>query len=290
MTRRAVLASAFALLMAAVFVRLGVWQLHRLHQRRAWNALVATRLRSAPVAFDALPADSAHRHYRLVRLAGTFDYDHEIAIANRTRNGSPGVELLTPLRLEDGDTAVLVDRGWVYSPDAHTVNFALWREPAVAELVGYVDEFPTADQRELERGDTALHAGQRTWPRLDTVLLRRTLPYVLADAYVVAIPDSAAAAHVAGATRSPGAPTPAVPAARAARAIPVRAPETAGDSVRPPVRRTLPTLSDGPHLSYAIQWFFFAGVALTAIFVLARQERRRTREIRERHPELWSEE
>jgi cytochrome oxidase assembly protein ShyY1 len=35
----------------------------------------------------------------------------------------------------------------------------------------------------------------------------------------------------------------------------------------------LPDLSDGPHLSYAVQWVFFAAVAVTGFVVLVRRER-----------------
>jgi cytochrome oxidase assembly protein ShyY1 len=35
----------------------------------------------------------------------------------------------------------------------------------------------------------------------------------------------------------------------------------------------LPDLSDGPHLSYAVQWVFFAAVAVTGFVILVRRER-----------------
>jgi surfeit locus 1 family protein len=38
-----------------------------------------------------------------------------------------------------------------------------------------------------------------------------------------------------------------------------------------PVPAPLPELSEGPHLSYAIQWFSFAGVALVGCGVLLRR-------------------
>ncbi len=340
MTRRAVLASAFALLMAAIFARLGVWQLHRLHDRRAWNTLVASRLRSAPVDLAALPPDTAHNHYRLVHVTGRFDFDHEIALANRTRDGAPGVDLLTPMRPDDGDSAVLVDRGWVYSPDASSVDFARWREPAHQEVIGYVEELPTAT--EPPRADTLLRPGQRSWRHLDATLLRRMLPYPLAGVYLMALPDSVARASVgaqlnassapdadvagdvrAGAGSGVGsavssgaaapAPATALPAptdvavdsrsgaagdvaaaAPAAGSVPspnapLLAPPSAVQRQSAPVRHPLPVLGEGPHLSYAIQWFFFAAVALSAIVVLVRQERRRNRELRIQPPDLWSE-
>lgn len=42
-----------------------------------------------------------------------------------------------------------------------------------------------------------------------------------------------------------------------------------------PQRPGLPTLSDGPHLSYAVQWFLFATVAMAVFAALARREAKR---------------
>jgi cytochrome oxidase assembly protein ShyY1 len=49
-----------------------------------------------------------------------------------------------------------------------------------------------------------------------------------------------------------------------------------GDSTIAPdrlARLTLPPLDEGPHLSYAIQWFFFALVALTGAGFVVKQSR-----------------
>jgi surfeit locus 1 family protein len=52
------------------------------------------------------------------------------------------------------------------------------------------------------------------------------------------------------------------------------------DQARPPppfpVQVPLPELSEGPHLSYAIQWFSFAAIALVGAAVLIRRDRRAT--------------
>jgi cytochrome oxidase assembly protein ShyY1 len=44
-----------------------------------------------------------------------------------------------------------------------------------------------------------------------------------------------------------------------------------------PVPIGWPELSEGPHLSYAIQWFSFAAIAVVGAVVLLRRERRRAR-------------
>ena len=127
MPRRIAIPVVLVLFGAAVFARLGVWQLHRLAERRAWNAHLEQRLASPPVPVAALPADSAAGHYRRVSARGIFDFASQVALAGRSSQGSPGVHLLTPLRLADG-AVVLVNRGWVYAPDAMTVDAARWRE------------------------------------------------------------------------------------------------------------------------------------------------------------------
>jgi surfeit locus 1 family protein len=43
-----------------------------------------------------------------------------------------------------------------------------------------------------------------------------------------------------------------------------------------PIPAPLPELSEGPHLSYAIQWFTFAAISLVGYGVLARRKRRET--------------
>lgn len=230
---------AVSMLMAALFARLGVWQLHRLGERRARNALVMARLATPPVALAALPRDSARAHFRRVHLAGALDFDHEVVLVNRIRDGSPGVHLVTPLRPDAptwGDTAVLVDRGWVYAPDGASVDRARWREPPRFDGTGYVQEFAAG------RGSPAAvptHPERLRW--LDPDVVSRSAGYPIARYYVVV--------DVAAPQATPG--------------IPVRVP--------------VPTLDDGPHLSYAIQWFSFAVIAVVgALFAVFGRSRRTT--------------
>jgi cytochrome oxidase assembly protein ShyY1 len=44
-----------------------------------------------------------------------------------------------------------------------------------------------------------------------------------------------------------------------------------------PVRREIPVLDDGPHRSYAVQWFFFAAIALGGAGAVVWRERREGR-------------
>ncbi|HJU74967.1 MAG TPA: SURF1 family protein, partial [Gemmatimonadaceae bacterium] len=127
MSRRYIVLAVISILLALGCFRLSKWQVDRLAQRRSRNALLAERLATPPAPLSAIPADTAQGHYRRVRVQGVFDYDRELALALRSRDGSPGVYILTPMRLSDG-TTVLTNRGWVYAADGMNVDFARWRE------------------------------------------------------------------------------------------------------------------------------------------------------------------
>src|SRR5262249_2988540 len=98
---------------ALVCCRLGIWQLDRLAQRRAQNTLIDARMTGPPATLEGAPIDPAEIDYRRVEARGVYDPAQEIVLRGRALDGAPGVHVLTPLRLDTGDAAVLVDRGWL---------------------------------------------------------------------------------------------------------------------------------------------------------------------------------
>ena len=222
MPRRLVVFLLLAVVLAAVFIRLGFWQLSRLAQRRARNAVVAARLAQPQVALTSLRPDSASMLRKAI-VTGAPDFDHEILLAARTYQGSPGVYLLTPLRVAGQDTAVLVNRGWIYAPDGVSVDAGRWRE-ATTSFSGYAELLPRGV---TSKPEGVLRRDERVARQLDLATVQSLLPYPVSPLYLVAtIPDT---------TRPQG--------ERVARLPP-------------------PALDEGPHLSYAIQWFSFAAIAL----------------------------
>lgn len=251
MSRRLALLGVVAALFAALFTSFGFWQLRRLEARRASNALLAGRLAAAPVPFDSLPASPDSARYRRVRVSGRLDYAGEMAVAGRPRDGSPGVHLLTPLRMAGRDTAILVNRGWVYSPDGATVDLPGWRTDGDRSVPGADSLSPPASftgiVRELPTGRPAAAPDPRRpylVRPLDRAAVAARLPYPVAPVYVVALPDDSEA----------------VPNADA------------------PARIAQPSLDDGPHLGYAVQWFSFATVAVVGFAAFVRRERRGAKE------------
>lgn len=228
-----------AALAAAGCVRLGIWQLSRLAERRAFNARLYARVAAAPVALEALPRDTVESRYRRVQLAGTWDVAREVRLVSRTRNGSPGINFVTPLRLAGTDTAVLVNRGWVYAQDAKTpAEPARWRPRGdSATGIAFVDVFPMGLP-----GAARLATDAATIRRLEPAALRDAFPYPIAPFYLVLQPSVA---------------------------------DTTTERDSTPVRLAVPPMSEGPHRSYALQWFAFATVAIVGAGVFVRADRRR---------------
>ncbi|HMA01672.1 MAG TPA: SURF1 family protein [Gemmatimonadaceae bacterium] len=240
MKRRNVVAAVLAIVTALIFSRLGVWQLQRLSERRAHNAAFAARLKTPPVPLAQLPPDTPSAHWRLAIVRGSYDFDHEIVLSGRTHDGSPGVQILTPLHPDSGGAAVLVNRGWVYSPDAATVDLGKWDEPPHATVFGYVEDFVQGG-----RGMARLPSHPNAWTRLDGKGLSAAFPFPIAPYYLVALDTMAESRRMNG-----------VPSST-------------------PVRLGLPVMDDGPHLNYAIQWFTFAVVALVGVGTLIAQDIKR---------------
>ena len=261
---RIVLLGITALIIATVCIRLGFWQLDRLQQRRAENARVAAGMVGEPVEMEAVGADSTRSRALRVRLRGRYDFDNEIVLINRSRDGSPGVNVLTPLRLDGRDTAVLVNRGWVYSPDGSTVDPSRWREPVEAAGTAWVSWLPvygaTGASPSAPRDATGR---ERRVIRADRQLLGGMLPYPIAPYQLVLMDEAAMSKASAGY----GGSGTAAPFGTEAPVDPTR-----------PVRIPLPSLEEGPHKSYALQWFAFAAIALIGTGAVARTEWARPRD------------
>jgi surfeit locus 1 family protein len=92
---------------------LGVWQLGRAHQKEALAAAIAAGRTQPPLPHDALLGpDAASRLHSPVRLRGQWAADRTVFLDNRQMAGRVGFYVVTPLRLEGSDAAVLVQRGW----------------------------------------------------------------------------------------------------------------------------------------------------------------------------------
>ncbi len=149
-----------ALLLCAVFVRLGFWQWDRGNMRQAeWSHFA----RGADKVLDLGSAaiDKAPRFQR-VGLAGRFDAEHQFLLDNRTHDGRVGYEVLTPFE-RTGGTVVLVDRGWVpFTGRRDRLPNIAFESQGPVRVIGRTDDLPSAG---LPAGRAAPEV-DGSWPKV----------------------------------------------------------------------------------------------------------------------------
>ncbi|MCB0044043.1 MAG: SURF1 family protein [Caldilineaceae bacterium] len=230
-------------------VWLGVWQLDRLDQRRAFNANIAAKWREEPFDLNRnpLPPDLTELEFQRIQVTGEYDFTHEIVLQNQSlgdgvgsmMGGAPGVYLVTPL-IYAPNQAVLVVRGWVPLDEAEPGMVETHQESAAGGIVGYIQESQTMPGG----GEITVPAGgQRAWNFLNIDAIQPQMPYALSPFFILQLPEEG----------------------RSFSQLPIR--------VEPIV------LTEGNHFSYAIQWFMFATILGIGYIFFVRYSEQRARRI-----------
>ena len=225
-TRKWIAATVLAILAVGIMVRLGIWQLDRLEQRRSFNARVIEQIEQEPLELtgDNLKLDLTGMEYRKVVLRGRYDFSQEVALRNQVWNDKIGVHLLTPLRISGTDQVVIVDRGWIPQDVYLTGDWSSFAEPGEVNVEGVI----RATQSKPDFGriaDPTPMPRERieSWNLANINQMAKQMSYPLLPVYIQQTPD--------------------------------------GNWLNLPYRNVaIPELSEGSHMSYAIQWFAFASI------------------------------
>lgn len=221
----------------ALCIRLGIWQLDRLEQRRAFNAQFESA-RAQPVLDLNLeqPENIAEMEWRSVKVTGEYDFANQVAVRNQYYGSEYGYHLLTPLSF-DGQ-AILVDRGWIPADgNAAPSDWRKYDEDGVVKVSG-----------QIRRGQAKPAIGGVADP----------LPQ---DGARLEIWNNANISRIADQM-----PYPALPV--------YIQPDVDADDTEPPIpSQPEIELTEGPHFGYALQWFTFAAILFVGYpFFLQKQE------------------
>jgi surfeit locus 1 family protein len=117
---------------------LGVWQMERREWKRDILDRIAVNQAAAPMSLDELlKGDPLRCEYGRVSLSSSFLHDKEFHLAARSRKNDVGVQVVTPVRTDDGKI-VLFDRGWVPSTKKEPAKRAEGQVAGKVELTGIV--------------------------------------------------------------------------------------------------------------------------------------------------------
>jgi cytochrome oxidase assembly protein ShyY1 len=208
-----------------LMVYLSLWQFHRLDDRKAFNREVTERSSLSVVDVSTLDiSDPAAVQWRPAGARGTYLPDEQVLIVNRSQGGVAGMNVLTPLLLDDG-RAIIVNRGFIAlnaTPPAAPSG-----EVKVVGLLRSTEGRTTGQAREA--------SGELTeFFRLDIARLQEQIEPELLNVALVA-----------------------------------EVSEPADSTTLRPV--SSPELSEGSHLSYAIQWLIFATAVIVGWILAVRK-------------------
>lgn len=209
----------------AICVRLGIWQLDRLEQRRLFNTHYLSVYNASPILLDAYPIDDITKNeYREVIVHGKFDPAHNMVLRNQYFDSQPGYFLLTPLVLSDG-SAILIERGWIplegnekpedwqkYNDINDLTIKGIIRQGSAKGEIGGISQVDADEENFLH-----------FWTIINLDRISEQMPYKLVPVFVQ--------------------------------------PVSSEENTSPPYPyQPKIEISEGPHIGYAIQWFFFASL------------------------------
>jgi surfeit locus 1 family protein len=192
---RWIMTTMLAIVGVIILIRLGIWQLDRLEWRRAFNARVTAQLNAAQLDLNrGIPLDELYdMEYRSVTVRGEYDPAQEVLLRNQVWKDRLGFHLLTPLKIEGSDYAVLVDRGWIPFDQADRVDRAQFDQPGIVQVSGMIrrgqekPDFGGVPDPTLQPGETRLDA----WNVINLVRIQKQTDLRLLPVYILQAPEPA---------------------------------------------------------------------------------------------------
>ena len=235
LTPRWLASHLFVAVLITAFVLAGFWQVNRLGQRLDQNELIQSRLNQVVLLESVIGVPAEELEFRRVQLQGRVDPNSEILIANRSREGEPGFWVWTNFVTDFGD--ILVNRGFV--------------------------------NREIILGTAQLAVGEDLVPTSGEILIEGLIREGFDRGNLSEARDQLSIPNPTLAAETLGIETVLDPSLylQLEGQQPIRS--QAWPQVLPP-----PELGEGPHRSYAFQWFTFATIGVVGYaMVLVRIKR-----------------
>jgi len=101
------------LIFFALTMWLGNWQSERAETKRTLQAQYDVATQDPPIHVGKVLLTRDDLLYRKLEVQGVFDDRHTILLDNRVYGGVAGYHVLTPLKIDGSQLAILVNRGWV---------------------------------------------------------------------------------------------------------------------------------------------------------------------------------
>lgn len=174
----AVLPALAALVLLALFVTLGFWQLDRAAQKREVRAAF-----DAEGEYRTLETNASYEAFAPLKATGHYLGNRQILLENIVLDGRLGYYVITPFERSADEPLLLVNRGWLPKEADEATTLPITVSGDEQEIHGRVGRLPRVGIR-----PGPAFTGDAGWPRravwpeteeMAAVLGREVLPFVL---------------------------------------------------------------------------------------------------------------
>lgn len=164
-----------------LLIGLGFWQLHRAEEKRILVNKQDLGEMTATLQLSTTSEDNVDlNRYKKVEVAGRYDDIQQFLIDNQISNGKAGYYVMTPLIIEGGTKAVLINRGWIPLNQGRSILPDVHIEQVNGIIKGRINRFPSVGLK-LPGADEP----SKNWPSvvqvIDSKKVSKRLGYPIFD-------------------------------------------------------------------------------------------------------------
>ncbi len=182
--------SMIGLVLVALMLRASYWQWQRHLQKQEFIVQMQSRLEMPIEDLSTFLAKNQTARigdfaYRRFQVSGQYDFDREMVLRNRMHGDLAGVHVLTPLKLDNSDSYIIVSRGFIPLEKAKPDQRKIWRKEGRVSFVGLAKQGSSPSWYSPKDPETG--AGLSwvdAWYRVDLEKMQRQVPYPLAAFYL----------------------------------------------------------------------------------------------------------
>ena len=190
------LGTLLTLICIPLFIKLGFWQYNKAMLKQSIQDAYVKSEANGAAAFTHYLNSPELLQYKKVKVIGKYEPKYQILIDNQVENDQAGFHVITPLKIENSNQYILVNRGWIAGKDRHT-EVPMFSTPIGIQQIEGMVWLPSKKIFTLEAATTnQKNDWQLVWQNLDMDKYRKSVPLQMLTVIIKLDPQSDAGGFV----------------------------------------------------------------------------------------------
>jgi len=125
---------ALTLVCIPLFIKFGFWQYNKAQQKLMIQAAYNQAEVGNALHFPVKVLNAAAWNYKKVTVTGVYEPKYQFLLDNQVEGNRVGYHVITPLKIDQTNEYVLINRGWILGKDTHT-ELPLFTTPLTPQVV-----------------------------------------------------------------------------------------------------------------------------------------------------------